>query len=257
MRQQADLGGDPQQVQPQHAGRFVARLVQALGGRVDQDQARRGRGQEAAPGFGDADPERRALEQAHAQAPLERAHGLRQRRGAREASLKRLDTDYIDLLYLHAWDDTTPGDEVMRAFDDLVRAGKILYAGISDTPAWQVAPMQTLAQWRGWSPFIALQVEYSLVERTGEIGCSPVRLAIAWVLQRRQPAVMPIIGARTRPQLEENLAAMALVLPDRALARLDEISAIEPGFPHELLALPMIRRNLFGEHRVERGAMVD
>ena len=101
-------------------------------------------------------------QQANAQAPLERAHGLRQRRGrdaqfgrrargAREASLKRLDTDYIDLLYLHAWDDTTPGDEVMRAFDDLVRAGKILYAGISDTPAWQVARMQTLAQWRGWT----------------------------------------------------------------------------------------------------------
>jgi aryl-alcohol dehydrogenase-like predicted oxidoreductase len=68
-----------------------------------------------------------------------------------EASLRRLNTDYIDLLYLHAWDGTTPVDEVMRAMDDLVRAGKVLYVGISDTPAWQVARMQTMADLRGWS----------------------------------------------------------------------------------------------------------
>jgi aryl-alcohol dehydrogenase-like predicted oxidoreductase len=85
-----------------------------------------------------------------------------------EASLRRLGTDYIDLLYLHAWDRTTPVEEVMRGFDDLVRAGKVLYAGVSDIPAWQVARMQTLADLRGWSPLIALQVQYNLVERTVE-----------------------------------------------------------------------------------------
>ncbi|GAA4994722.1 aldo/keto reductase [Actinopolymorpha pittospori] len=88
--------------------------------------------------------------------------------GSVEASLRRLDTDYIDLLYLHAWDFTTPVEEIMRAMDDLVRAGKVLYVGISDTPAWQIARMQTIADLRGWSPLVALQIEYSLVERTVE-----------------------------------------------------------------------------------------
>jgi len=87
---------------------------------------------------------------------------------ALEASLKRLQTDYIDLFYLHVWDSRTPVEEIMRAFDDLVRAGKILYAGISDTPVWQISRMQTLADLRGWSPFVALQVPYSLAERTVE-----------------------------------------------------------------------------------------
>ena len=85
-----------------------------------------------------------------------------------EASLRRLDTDYIDLLYLHAWDATTPVEEVLRGMDDLVRSGKVVYVGISDTPAWQVSRMQAIADLRGWAPLVALQIEYSLVERTGE-----------------------------------------------------------------------------------------
>lgn len=85
-----------------------------------------------------------------------------------EESLRRLRTDYIDLLYLHIWDGTTPVEEVLRGLDDLVRAGKVVYTGISDTPAWQVARMQTIANLRGWSPLVALQIEYSLVERTVE-----------------------------------------------------------------------------------------
>jgi aryl-alcohol dehydrogenase-like predicted oxidoreductase len=85
-----------------------------------------------------------------------------------EASLERLKTDYIDLLYLHAWDATTPVEEILRAMDDLVRAGKVLYVGISDTPAWQVSRMQAIADLRGWAPLVALQIEYSLIERTVE-----------------------------------------------------------------------------------------
>ena len=85
-----------------------------------------------------------------------------------EASLKRLQTDYIDLYWLHIWDQLTPVEEVMRAFDDLVRQGKILYAGVSDMPAWVVAKANTLAELRGWTPFIGLQIEYSLIERTPE-----------------------------------------------------------------------------------------
>ncbi len=83
-----------------------------------------------------------------------------------EATLKRLRTDYLDLFYLHMWDKTTPVDEVLRGFDDLVSAGKIHYVGISDTPAWQVARMTTVSDLRGWSRPVALQIEYSLVERT-------------------------------------------------------------------------------------------
>jgi aryl-alcohol dehydrogenase-like predicted oxidoreductase len=85
-----------------------------------------------------------------------------------EASLKRLNTDYIDVLWAHAWDFTTPPEEMMRAFDDLVRQGKVLYIGISDAPAWVVAQCNTIADLRGWTPFIGLQIEYSLLQRTVE-----------------------------------------------------------------------------------------
>lgn len=85
-----------------------------------------------------------------------------------EDSLKRLGTDYIDLYYLHMWDFKTPIDEILRAFDDLVRAGKILYIGLSDTPAWEASRMQMMAELRGWSQFCALQISYSLTERTVE-----------------------------------------------------------------------------------------
>ena len=85
-----------------------------------------------------------------------------------EASLKRLGTDYIDLYWLHVWDQMTPVEEVMRAFDDLIRSGKVLYVGISDAPAWVVAKSNTLAELRGWTRYVGLQIEYSLLERTVE-----------------------------------------------------------------------------------------
>jgi aryl-alcohol dehydrogenase-like predicted oxidoreductase len=85
-----------------------------------------------------------------------------------ESSLKRLGTHYIDLYWLHIWDQMTPVEEVMRAFDDLVRAGKVLYVGISDAPAWVVAKSNTMAELRGWTRYVGLQIEYSLLERTVE-----------------------------------------------------------------------------------------
>ncbi|MGF1634863.1 MAG: aldo/keto reductase [Phycisphaerae bacterium] len=91
-----------------------------------------------------------------------------------EASLKRLQTDYVDLYWLHMWDFTTPVEEVVRAFDDAVRQGKVLYCGFSDTPAWIVSQANTIAQFRGASPFVAYQVEYSLVERTPERDMLPM-----------------------------------------------------------------------------------
>jgi aryl-alcohol dehydrogenase-like predicted oxidoreductase len=95
-----------------------------------------------------------------------------------EASLKRLQTDYIDLYWVHIWDGITPVEEVMRGLDDLVRAGKILYAGISDAPAWWVAQANTLAELRGWTEFIGLQLEYSLMERTVERELIPMAKAL-------------------------------------------------------------------------------
>jgi aryl-alcohol dehydrogenase-like predicted oxidoreductase len=95
-----------------------------------------------------------------------------------EASLKRLRTDYIDLYWLHIWDRITPLDEVMRGFDDLVRQGKILYAGVSDMAAWAVARANTLAELRGWTPFAGLQIEYNLIERTVERELIPMAKAL-------------------------------------------------------------------------------
>jgi aryl-alcohol dehydrogenase-like predicted oxidoreductase len=85
-----------------------------------------------------------------------------------DESLRRLQTDYIDLYWMHAWDRFTPVEETMRALDDLVSAGKVRYIGFSDTPAWKTAQAQTVAAFRGWTPLVALQIEYSLIERTVE-----------------------------------------------------------------------------------------
>ncbi|MCC8928862.1 aldo/keto reductase [Rhodococcus sp. I2R] len=236
-----------------------------------------------------------------------------------EASLRNLRTDYIDLLYVHAWDGLTSGEEIIAALGDLVRTGKVLYLGISDAPAWQVARMQTIAEFRGWAPLVALQVEYSLIERTTErdlipmaaelglgvvpwaplgggvltgkysaadldapdadrpggsrrdhalvnrtlterglsiadvvvgvaqeLGVRPSHVALAWTLQN--PAVVsPLVGARTPEQLHEDLAALDLELGPEHVERLDAVSAIDLGFPHEFLTRPMVRGVVHGQ----------
>jgi aryl-alcohol dehydrogenase-like predicted oxidoreductase len=93
-----------------------------------------------------------------------------------ENSLRRLQTDYIDLYWLHNWDVNTPMDETMRALDDLVSSGKVRYIGVSDTPAWKIVEANMLAQFRGWAPFIGLQIEYSLLERSVEQELVPMAL---------------------------------------------------------------------------------
>jgi aryl-alcohol dehydrogenase-like predicted oxidoreductase len=95
-----------------------------------------------------------------------------------EQSLRRLQTGYVDLYWMHAWDAMTPIDETMRALDDLVTAGKVRYIGFSDTPAWKCAEAQTIAAFRGWAPLVALQIEYSLVERTVEGELVPMARAL-------------------------------------------------------------------------------
>jgi aryl-alcohol dehydrogenase-like predicted oxidoreductase len=224
-----------------------------------------------------------------------------------EASLKRLQTDYIDLYWLHIWDTLTPIDEVMRAFDDLVKQGKILYAGVSDMPAWLVARANTLAELRGWTSFAGLQIEYSLLERTPErdllpmaqslnigvtawsplaggiltgkhlqgkvtdsrqndagmqqfmapndkkdavakevvaiakqVGRSPAQVALAWLRQRPLP-IIPIVGARKLEQFKDNLGSLDLKLDPTQVDRLDAVSRIELGFPHDFLQKDMVR----------------
>jgi aryl-alcohol dehydrogenase-like predicted oxidoreductase len=95
-----------------------------------------------------------------------------------EGSLRRLQTDYVDLYWLHNWDVHTPIEETMATLHDLVRAGKVRYIGVSDTPAWKVAQANVIAQLRGWSPFVALQIEYSLLERSVEQELVPMALEL-------------------------------------------------------------------------------
>ena len=211
-----------------------------------------------------------------------------------EASLQRLNTDYIDILYIHAWDFMTPVDEVMRAFDDLVQQGKVMYICASDTPAWIFTQANVMAELRGWSRFLGIQVPYSLLGRTIERDILPAarqqgmavlpwgilnagiltgkflkdvdeptrvnpddvklseeklavvqevlkiadeverpasQVAINWVRQSPRGQMIPIIGARTMAQLEDNLACLEWELTDEQLKRLDKVSAIPLDFP--------------------------
>jgi aryl-alcohol dehydrogenase-like predicted oxidoreductase len=222
-----------------------------------------------------------------------------------EASLKRLNMEYIDLYWVHAWDFTTPVDEVLRGLDDLVRQGKILYIGVSDTPAWVVSQANTMADLRGWSRFVALQIRYSLADRAAErdllpmarafdlavtpwsilgagvltgkynqnretegrarnwdvedrtyaiahevaavaeeSGATPSQVAIAWV--RQQPGVIiPILGARRLDQLQDNMGALNVTLSPEHLARLEQASHLELGFPHDFLREEQILNMVF------------
>ncbi len=135
-----------------------------------------------------------------------------------EASLRRLDTEYVDVLWLHAWDFLTPIDEVLRALDDLVSAGKVLYLGISDTPAWIVARSNTLAELRGWTSFVGLQVEYSLAERTVERELLPMADELGLGVTAWAPLAAGLLtGKYSRGSVEETDADSA-----QARGRLDE-----------------------------------
>ena len=221
-------------------------------------------------------------------------------------SLKRLDTEYIDILWLHAWDYLTPVEEVMRGLDDLVRAGNVHYLGISDTPAWIVARANTLAELRGWTAFCGLQIEYSLLERTPErelipmaktlgmtvttwgplgagvltgkylkgesgripenrehrnergnriasvvvasaekMGVTPAQLALRWTMQQDFSSV-PIVGSSNKKQLQDSLGALNVTIPDDIMRKLDEISRVDLGFPHEFLSQEDTRNVIYG-----------
>src|SRR6266481_3996309 len=113
-----------------------------------------------------------------------------------EASLKRLQTGYIDLYWVHMWDQITPVEEVMRGLDDLICQGKVLYVGISDAPAWWIAQANTLAQLRGWSPFVGLQIEYSLIERSVERELVPMAKSLNLGLTAWSPLARGILTGK-------------------------------------------------------------
>ena len=235
-----------------------------------------------------------------------------------EESLRRLQTDYIDLLWVHAYDKDTPIDETLRGLDDLVRQGKVHYIGISDAPAWICSASNVMAELRGWTQFAAIQCEYSLLLRDAErdlipmanhfdmavtawaplaggvltgkytrnvendslrkpgneekgrdseqslaiaravdaiaddLGASSSQVALAWVLQQGY-RMFPIAGARKVSQIEDTMAAADIVLPAEALEKLDELTKIDLGFPHDFLATDHLADFIRGEetrHRI-------
>ncbi|TDD59042.1 aldo/keto reductase [Kribbella antibiotica] len=119
---------------------------------------------------------------------------------ALESSLRRLGTDYLDIYWVHYWERHTPIEETLRALDDAVRAGKILYAGISDAPAWLVARGNTLAEWRDWSPFVGLQVPYSLLQRDIERELLPMAEAFGMTVAAWAPLAH---GRLTKPAADD------------------------------------------------------
>lgn len=239
-----------------------------------------------------------------------------------ETSLRRLRTDHIDLLWLHARDAFTPVEEVMRALDDQIRAGKVLYVGASNWPAWEVSRANMLAELRGWSAFAGMQFRYNLLERTAERdlipmartcdvsafswgplaegrlsgkylqgeqgrltvdnwagedshhdeivrevvkiadegGWTPAQVALAW-LRQRPTEVIPILGATKEHQLQDNLGCLDVHLDDAQIGRLNEISRISLGFPHDLMQHPDATAGAYGDRwrdlRDRHGRTVD
>lgn len=225
-----------------------------------------------------------------------------------EGSLKRLNLDYLDLLYIHAWDFTTAEEEILRALQDVIRAGKVINIAISDTPAWMISRCNAIAEVRGWNAFAGMQVEYSLITRdaerdllplarytdmgvtawaplaggalTGkyldqkneakrlkegskrlneksaliaqtvvdiakELNCEPAHVALCWI-KKQKGNIIPIIGARNSQQLQNNIDCLKVNLNDEQLGRLNTVSAIELGFPHDFLNGEGVRTVLFG-----------
>jgi aryl-alcohol dehydrogenase-like predicted oxidoreductase len=224
-------------------------------------------------------------------------------------SLERLGTDYIDILYLHMWDDTTPLREVLRGLDDLVRRGAVHHVAFSDTPAWVVSRAVTLAEQYGWSAPVAVQVPYSLLSRSierdvlpmahelrlevlvwGVLGggvltgkhlggategtrvpsigdrtrgrvdrfveiaerleVEPAALAVAWASSHPLAGgPMPILGARTVEQLDQQLDGLDVDMAAEVYAELSGIAEFELGFPRDFLESGNVQDLIFGPNR--------
>ena len=147
-----------------------------------------------------------------------------------ERSLRRLRTDYVDLLWLHMWDGMTPVEEVVRALDDLVTAGKVLYVGISDTPAWVVAQARTLAELRGWSPFVAVQAPYSLADRDAERDLLPMARSLGltftpWGMLEGGALTGKYLADDDAPRRYDGVGPRANAIAREVIAVADELGA--------------------------------
>lgn len=140
-----------------------------------------------------------------------------------ETSLRRLRTDYVDIYWVHIWDARTPIDETMRALDDAVSAGKVLYLGISDTPAWVVARANTLAEAKGWTPFAGLQAPYSLIQREIERELLPMAAGMGMTVAAWSPLAGGVLSGKfTRPgsiPAGTRIAPESISERDRTVAR--------------------------------------
>ena len=166
-----------------------------------------------------------------------------------ETSLKRLQTDYMDLLWIHAWDAVTPIEELMRTVDDLVRQGKVLYVGISNTPAWVISQANTIASLRGWTPFVGIQVEYSLIERTPEREMLPMARALGLGVTSWSPLGAGILTGKYRQQAGSDAPKRgdATTVPhftERSLSIADRVVDVaeEIGCPPAQVALAWVRQ---------------
>jgi aryl-alcohol dehydrogenase-like predicted oxidoreductase len=148
-----------------------------------------------------------------------------------EQSLRRLQTDYIDLYWMHCWDRHTPIEETMRALDDLVASGKVRYIGFSDTPAWKVSQAQTIARFRGWAPLVALQIEYSLLERTVEGELVPMALEMGLGVTPWSPLKSGVLSGKYTRENAATVKAdrgerVTQNLGEKVYAIIDELTAI-------------------------------
>jgi aryl-alcohol dehydrogenase-like predicted oxidoreductase len=161
-----------------------------------------------------------------------------------EGSLRRLGTDYIDLLWVHIWDPNTPIEETMRALDDLVRAGKVLYIGISDAPAWLISRAQTMAELRGWTPFAGLQLPYSLLKRDIERELLPMASNLDLSVAAWSPLAAGVLSGKfTRPGGDGPSRVDRVTVPERDLtiARAVDAVADELGVSSSQVALAWTR----------------
>ncbi len=147
-----------------------------------------------------------------------------------ETSLRRLRTDYVDLLWLHMWDGMTPVEEVVRALDDVVTAGKVLYVGISDTPAWVVSRAVTIAELRGWSPFVAVQAPYSLADRDVERELLPMARSLGltftpWGMLEGGALTGKYLDETEEPRRYERVGPQANAIAREVLSVAEEIGA--------------------------------
>lgn len=162
-----------------------------------------------------------------------------------ERSLRRLRTDYIDIYWVHLWDRHTPVEETMRALDDAVRQGKILYVGISDAPAWVVARANTLAQWRAWTPFAGLQVPYNLLTRDIERELLPMAEAFGLSVAAWGPLAAGVLSgaadAPAGPPRSTRVNPDTLTPRERAAAHAVRTVAEELGVPPAQVAIAWTR----------------